>query len=174
VSDGAVHPLVIAARKHLGDLEEPTGSNWHSDPQSTVRRSLAIVRLSAPAAWCAGFVSLCVHEAFGGFPDWFQPSAGALTLMERNRQHYINKRLVPIPGCVAVYDHGGGKGHVAIVSGVTETASGRYGYHEIGGNTAPDGSRQGTGVFEVARGDADPHLLCFLRLPATRNAEQTS
>ena len=174
--------LLSAARRYEGQREQPLGSNWGPE-DGVVRKSLAAVRIHAPAAWCAGFVSLCIleahlgtvlseaevrlHAAADNYPKGFRPSARAMGLFGLNPKLVVDRSEVPQPEDLAIYDHGGGKGHVDIIeSSVTLSSKpGAYHFWTLGGNTNRGGSRQGIGVFgKIFRPSDDPQLRGFLRI----------
>jgi hypothetical protein len=158
--------LLRVARGYVGQLEEPPGSNWSPDPAHVIRRCLALVGLHKPASWCAAFVSLCVYEANGNaWPKGFRPSARALGIWELNPSLQVGKDEPPEPEDAAIYDHGGGEGHIDIVTDVT-SKRGLPGYifHALGGNTNKTGARLGIGVFDgILRKSDSPTLKGFVR-----------
>jgi hypothetical protein len=162
--------ILLAARKYEGQLEQPVGSNW-GPADSVVVRSLAIVGLHAANSWCAGFACLCAWEANdNAWPKGFRPSASALHLWELNAAAQVAVSAGPEPEDFAIYDHGGGHGHVDIVEMVTIVQGSPYiAFNTIGGNTNKGGSRQGIGVFGgISRRTDDPLLKGFLRLSKLR------
>lgn len=159
--------LLRVARSYVGQLEQPLGSNWSPDPYSVIVRSLALVGLHKPASWCAAFVSLCVYEANGNaWPQGFRQSARALGIWELNPSLHVAKAVPPDPEDIAVYDHGGGEGHVEFVTDVAFVrGTAGYSYTGLGGNTNNNGSRQGIGVFDgIGRSSASPLLKGFVRM----------
>jgi hypothetical protein len=174
--------LLLAARAYENQRERPEGSNW-GEEDGVVRKSLAAVRIAKSAAWCAGFACLCVLEAHLGarltesevwlhvhaenYPKGFRPSARALGLWELNPRLRVDKAECPSPEDLAIYDHGGGKGHVDIVesSMILSSRPGAFHFWTLGGNTNKGGGRTGVGVFgSIFRSSDDPQLKGFLRL----------
>lgn len=111
-------------------------------------------------AWCAAFVYWCFEEAAQklGQPNPVPQAAGVLNVWRRSKSQRIGdlstefgvKRLRP--GSLFVMNFGKGRGHIGFV----ERHVGRR-LFTIEGNSNNDGSRDGTGVFRLARrtvGDA--------------------
>jgi hypothetical protein len=98
-----------------------------------------------PAPWCAAFACAMIQDAchaLGIVPE-LHYSAGALRLLALNE---ALRTWEPGAGDLVVWDHGGGKGHVGIV---TEVATMPVSFDAISGNTSADGhSRNGDRVSE--------------------------
>jgi hypothetical protein len=102
----------------------------------------------AGKAWCACFASWCVARAAAeiGVTPLFRRSAGALRLLEVNQELRV---AGPDPGCLVVWQHEGGKGHVGIITGVTRVGGELASIDVIAGNTSADGaSRDADSVAE--------------------------
>jgi len=97
--------------------------------------------------WCAAFASSAIYQAATGLGVTlaFRKSAGALRLLDVNQDLRVAD---PEAGCLVVFDHGGGKGHVGIVTGVTRVGGELAGITVIAGNTNEDGSRDADSVVE--------------------------
>lgn len=136
--------LLPVAKSYLSVRESPPGSN--DGPE--IRRFLAYVGVHVPAAWCSAWVCVVISEAAARVPiiPEFNKSASALHLLSANptlvltQEQALQSISEGIP-VLAVFDHGGGLGHVGIA----------YSDHGvislIAGNTNVDGSRNGVGVF---------------------------
>ena len=72
-------------------------------------------------------------------------SAGALRLLDLNPDLVLP---APETGCIVVWDHGGGEGHIGVVTGVTIVGGELASILVIGGNTNLEGSREGNAVVE--------------------------
>jgi len=145
--------IIIEARKFLNVVEQPPGSN--SNWGGPIVDWLAFVGIDYPASYCAAFASSMVHNARValGVSVSFNKSASALHLLSLNADL---KTTDPQPGDLVIFDHGGGLGHVAIVTGPNTT---------IAGNTSPDGtSRNGTGVFEHSYDPQNPEIAGYIRV----------
>lgn len=100
------------------------------------------------APWCAAMASWCVYQAATELhiSTTFRKSAGALRLLDVNADLRITE---PEDGALVIWDHGGGKGHVGIVTGVTRVGSEVAGISVVAGNTSADGmSRDADSVAE--------------------------
>ncbi len=104
-------------------------------------------RLENGAPWCAAFSSWCIYQAAAELRvQWrFRKSAGALRLLEVNTDLRIDD---PEPGCLVIWDHGKGRGHAGIVTGVTRVGDQPASIEVIAGNTNADGSRDADSVLE--------------------------
>jgi hypothetical protein len=142
------------ARDELGVEEEPRGSN--DGPR--VREYLAAVHMPPGVAWCAAFASWCVKQASAslGVPPLLHGAAGALRLLSLNPTLRIDR---PEPGCLVVWDHGEGHGHVGLVEEVTPLDLGT-----IEGNTDEHGGAEGYMVARRRRLLDDPRLAGYLRV----------
>lgn len=137
--------LVIAnARRYaIGKSLETDGPNDGPD----IREWLGERGITSPAAWCAAFACAQIHEAARsmGLTLEMRYSAGALRLLDLNPLLVLD---APETGCLVVWDHGGGKGHVGIVTGVTTVSGELASIQVIAGNTNLEGSREGNAVVE--------------------------
>jgi len=141
-------PLALAAiriaRSHLG----PQETSPNDGP--LVREWLADVGMERPMPWCAAFATWCVRQAARevGARLHFRGSAGALRLLDLNQSMMV---LEPDGESLemVIWDHGGGKGHVGIITGVTRVGGMLAGLQVIAGNTSADGlSRDADSVAE--------------------------
>jgi hypothetical protein len=151
VTDTTLPEAAIAyARTQVGVHEQPKGSN--SGPE--VDSYLAYVKAPPGDAWCAAFVSYCVHQADVDTTSTLVPSAGALRLYFRNPPLALKR---PEPNCIGIIDHGHGLGHAFFIDQVDgDTCT------TIEGNTDHLGGREG---FEVAeRERATRSITYFLRI----------
>lgn len=119
-----------------GEKEHPPGSNRGPG----VDKYLKAVGLDASKGaypWCSALVTWSVYEAekVVGGPAVFKGSASALGLLANNPSLHIPHA---IPKCIAVEDHGGGKGHTYFVLAVNGDALSTF-----EGNTDANGSRTG-------------------------------
>jgi len=137
--------LVIAnARRYAtGKSLETDGPN--DGPE--IREWLAERGITTPASWCAAMACAQIHEAARsmGLVLAMRYSAGALRLLALNPELVIDE---PETGCLVVWDHGGGLGHVGIVTGVTRVGGELASIEVISGNTNLEGSREGSAVVE--------------------------
>ena len=97
--------------------------------------------------WCAAFVSACIYQAASGLGVQceFRKSAGALRLLDVNAELRVAE---PDAGCLVVWDHGSGKGHVGIITGITRVGAEIASMDVISGNTNEEGSRDADSVVE--------------------------
>lgn len=137
--------LVIAnARRYTtGKSLETDGPN--DGPE--IRDWLSYVGIRRPEPWCAAFACSMVHEAacIDGLVLSMRYSAGALRLFDLNPEL---KLAEPEAGCLVIWDHGGGLGHVGIVTGVTRVGGELAAITVISGNTNLEGGREGNAVVE--------------------------
>lgn len=134
--------LLDVARRELGTLEEPPGSNvtkygrWYG----------------LQAAWCAMFVSWCAEQSGNGdvIPRHAYTPTGAAYFQQRGRWG-----SVPNVGALVYYDVSGmGRiSHVGIVESVNADGS----WVAIEGNTNAAGSRTGGGVRRLRRTTVGTH-----------------
>lgn len=111
-------------------------------------------------SWCAQFVGWCFGHAAEacGTPNPLTPSSSVFRLWANN----ADARVIgdsPQPGDVFCIDHGDGKGHCGIVTGI---GFGEGVLLTVEGNTSVTGSRNGDGVYNRTRGIAEI-TLGFLR-----------
>jgi len=139
--------LVIAnARRYAtGKSLETDGPNDGPEIRDWLRRR----GIATPASWCAAFACAMIEDATRalGFTLQLHRSAGALRLLELNPELVL---ATPETGCLVVWDHGGGKGHVGIVTSVTMVGGMLASIEGIAGNTNLEGSREGNAVVECA------------------------
>ncbi len=109
--------------------------------------------------WCAAFVHWCfdVGAASVNLGNPCPHTAGALRLWALSPAKAQHEE--PEPGDVFVIDHGHGLGHVGFVLAVGPTGH----LDTIEGNTAPNGAREGDGVYQRTR-QRDEINRGFLRL----------
>lgn len=145
--------LIRTARSYLGHRETKRNSS------PLIDHWLAGVGQPPGEPWCAAFVCACIFETEPHLG--FLKSASALRLIARNPDRVISD---PEPGCLAIWEHGHGKGHVAIVTNVLWTPQEFSG---LSGNTDDKDSKSREGVM-VAEHDGysstDPTLAGFLRV----------
>ena len=142
--------VLEAARKEIGVMEVPPGSNW--GPK--VKGYLKSVGINFPAAWCAAFVYFCFEEVAkatgkanpcfktGGVMLHWNKTTGKKILMA----DAVNNPGLVKPGHIFMMSFGGGKGH----TGFVESVNGGF-ITVIEGNTNDGGSREGVGVFRRTR-----------------------
>jgi len=150
------------AQSQVGMMEKPSGSNRGKEVESYQAR----VGIPAGTFWCAAFVYFCFDEAAKklGVVNPLVKTGGCLDHWNRSKAAKIkakdardNPNLVK-PGNVFIIDHGGGHGHTGIVKRVE---GGRL--ITIEGNSNPNGSSNGIGVFELdIRKVSLPSLKGFL------------
>ena len=163
--------LAAAALRHagrkVGVLEDPPGSNGGRE----VEAFLDSVGLGAGHAWCAAFVYWCVDRAAAelGRPNLMPRTGGVLDMWRKAKKAGLpcvpaaEARARPslvTSGMVFVMDHGGGRGHTGFVRSFSD---GRLATVE--GNSNNGGSREGTGVFELARRTLGAVNAGFIGLP---------
>jgi hypothetical protein len=119
-----------------GEREHPPGSNRGPGVDKYLR-AVNLDPTKGAYAWCAALVSWAVYEATKvvGGPPQFKGSAGALRLLELNPGLHIPE---PTENCIAVADHGGGKGHAFFILSVNGDEMATF-----EGNTDAGGSRTG-------------------------------
>jgi hypothetical protein len=148
----AAAALRVAAGQ-VGVVEDPPGSNGGE----AVGRFLAPVGLGPGNAWCAAFVYWCADRASAetGRPNHLPKTGGVLETWRRARKAGLPCVSAPeararpalvMSGMVFVMDHGAGRGHMGHVEGFSD---GRL--RTVEGNSSDGGSREGTGVFALAR-----------------------
>lgn len=144
--DPLLAKVVEIAHGEIGVLEVPAYSN--GGPR--VNQYLASVGLGTGFSWCAAFAYWCYQQAADslGVKNPMVKTAGCLDAW--NRAPAAGAKRIPsndparvMAGQVFVMDHGGGLGHMGIVERVD---GGNL--TTIEGNTGPDGTREGLGVFE--------------------------
>lgn len=141
---GLAEMTITAARRWCtGKSLETDGPN--DGPE--IRQWLNRRGWAKPDAWCAAFACAMAEDAANALKDTLQMrrSAGALRLLELNLDLVLSE---PETGCLVVWDHGDGKGHVGIVTGVTTVGGELASIQVISGNTNLEGSREGNAVVE--------------------------
>ncbi|OGU59527.1 MAG: hypothetical protein A2X64_08260 [Ignavibacteria bacterium GWF2_33_9] len=142
--------VLKVAFSQIGVMEVPEGSN--SGPQ--VNKYLASVNVPPHNYWCASFVYWCFNEAAknlgrdnplvktgGCIRHWNKTNGTKLLAKDA-----INNPSLIKPGYVFIIDHGAGKGH----TGIVEKVDGGF-VHTIEGNSNPNGSSNGIGVFNITK-----------------------
>lgn len=140
--------VMKVAFSQVGVMEVPEGSN--SGPQ--VDQYLASVNVPPHNYWCASFVYWCFNEAAknlsmtnplvqtGGCLRHWNKTTGKKILAADS----INDPSLIKPGYIFIISHGGGMGH----TGIVEKVDGGF-LHTIEGNSNPNGSSNGIGVFNI-------------------------
>lgn len=152
--------FVATARKYAWARE--TGPN--TDGGGFVDQCLAALGLPPGNSWCAAAVCWWVKETCDrlGVKVEFRRSARALGLLEKNPGLVVAN---PQPGDLVVWDHGGGLGHVAVLTDIVKVAGALAALAAIAGNTSADGhSRNGDRVAEHGVNYPDAKIKAFLRL----------
>lgn len=136
------------AQSQVGVMEKPVGSNRGKE----VEQYQLSVGIPPGSFWCAAFVYFCFNEAaknLGAANPLFK-TGGCLDHWNNSKADKIkakdardNPSLVK-PGNIFIIDHGNGHGHTGIVKRVE---GGRL--ITIEGNSNPNGSSNGIGVFEL-------------------------
>ncbi|OYY90695.1 MAG: hypothetical protein B7Y45_06935 [Sphingomonas sp. 28-66-16] len=147
-------------------MEVPLGSN--RGPM--VDKYLASVGLSPGLFWCMAFVHFCFKQAADtrGIANPFPKTGGVLAAWNKVKSASPARIVTAAqaladparvkPGFVFILDHGGGLGHTGFVKEIQGGA-----LRTVEGNSNPDGSRNGIGVFEINRRKlTEPHLKGFL------------
>jgi hypothetical protein len=139
----AEYTITAARRFATGQSLETLGNN--DGPE--IREWLGRRGIHTPASWCAAFACAMIEDAATALKDTLQMrrSAGALRLLELNHDLVLT---APETGCLVVWDHGGGLGHVGIVTGVTLVGGELASIDVISGNTNAEGSRDANQVCE--------------------------
>jgi hypothetical protein len=153
IDDGAkalsAQALKVAISQ-LGVMENPEGSN--SGPE--VNAYLKSVGLGPGYYWCAAFIYWCFQQASAelGKKNPVFKTAGCLNHWNKTTGKKIkaaaaveNPSLLK-PGHIFILNHGSGMGH----TGLIEKIEGGY-IHTIEGNSNPEGSSNGIGVFRLER-----------------------
>jgi hypothetical protein len=117
---------------------------------------LKLVGVPVGNAWCQAFIYRVYNEAAieFGVKNPVPRVGGVLNHWRQTKGIKLPKNTIPQSGDIAVYDHGKGLGHIAIVvsckDGLLQT---------IEGNTSLNGSRNGDGVYVLNRRRTDDKLL---------------
>jgi hypothetical protein len=140
---GLAEAIIAKARRYRGRMVETDGPN--DGPE--IREWLSARGIHVPAAWCAAFACAQAREAAADLQVTlaFRGSAGALRLLDLNPDLVVAE---PEPGALVIWDHGHGKGHAGIVTGVTRVDRALAEIDVIAGNTNADGSRDANMVWE--------------------------
>lgn len=136
------------AQSQIGVMEKPVGSNRGAE----VQKYQASVGIPPGSFWCAAFVYFCFNEAAKktGTANPLFKTGGCLEHWNKSQADKIkakdaqNDPSLVKPGCIFIIDHGNGHGHTGIVKRVE---GGRL--ITIEGNSNPNGSSNGIGVFEL-------------------------
>lgn len=160
----AEHALQVAIRE-IGTMEVPAGSN--RGPR--VDQYLQSTGTALGSFWCMAFVYFCFMTASKDLavPNGFPRTAGCIDAWNKASGFRITQRKaleqpeLVVPGSVLILDYGSGKGHTGIVRACEGGA-----LTTIEGNSNPDGSRNGIGVFELRRRNiANSGLRGFIIVP---------
>ncbi len=149
-----IQAVIHEAQRYLAERERPVGSN------RSTRIDYWLTQTGAPlgAPWCAAFVAGVGRQALGAaWPVPQTASVQQIVLWADPRQLLSAE---PEPGDLLVirFPDLGRFAHVGFVTSVRPE-----GFATIEGNTTPDGSREGYGVFARSR-SASP-LYRFVRWP---------
>lgn len=138
------------AISQVGVMEDPPGSNRGKE----VEEYLASVGLGGGLFWCAAFVYYCFQKAAEKqgrknpvlktghcMTHWRDTSAKKILTADA-----INKPSLIKPGQIFLINTGGASGH----TGIIESVEGGF-IHTIEGNSNPEGSSNGIGVFRNTR-----------------------
>jgi hypothetical protein len=136
------------AQSQVGVMEKPPGSNRGKE----VEMYQASVGIPAGTFWCAAFVYFCFERAAShfGVPNPLFKTGACLDHWNNSTAKKIkalsakNDPSLVKPGHIFIIDHGHGHGHTGIVKRVE---GGRL--ITIEGNSNPNGSSNGIGVFEL-------------------------
>ncbi len=119
--------------------------------------------------WCMAFVFWCFHKAAEemGVTNPFPKTAHCLTAWNRSAGMRITQAQAladparVTPGAVFIIDYNGSNGHTGFVRSVSDGAM-----VTVEGNSNPEGSNNGIGVFEVRRRNlANPRMKGFILVP---------
>ncbi len=153
--------LVAVARR----FEYVRETSPNSDGGGFVDQCQAALGLSPGHSWCACAVCSWVHTACTeqNATVAFHRSARALGIWELNQAFKVDGD--PQPGDLVIWDHGGGLGHIAVVTAVASMNGAVAGLSCIAGNTSADGlSRNGDRVAEHEVPYPDAKIVGYLRL----------
>jgi hypothetical protein len=154
VPPGLAGRALTIAVGEIGVMEDPLGSN--RGPK--VDLYLASVGLDPGRFWCMAFVHHCFAEAAkaDGVANPFPRTGGVLEAWRRAQKSHpativtaaaarADPNLIR-PGLVFILDHGKGLGHTGFVRTVVGGA-----FRTVEGNSNPNGSSNGIGVFDMDR-----------------------
>lgn len=146
---------IAAAEEAAKVSEDPVGSNRGPKVDEYLKRTGVSVGLY----WCCAFVYWCFHEASqkmnppqanpmvktaGCLNHWNRAQAKGAKLIKKLQA--VNDPSLLKPGMVFIIDHGRGMGHTGIIESINA------GYiTTIEGNTNPNMSSNGYGVFRLKR-----------------------
>jgi hypothetical protein len=149
-SNALLASVLKTAASQVGVMEDPEGSN--SGPQ--VDQYLKSVGLGPGFYWCCAFVYWCFQRAAekAGRANPMLRTAGCVDHWNRTKGKKIpaaaavdNPGLLK-PGQIFIINHGRGSGHTGLVEGI----EGGF-LRTIEGNSNPEGSSNGIGVFRLER-----------------------
>lgn len=157
---GAAALALAVAVTQIGEMEDPVGSNRGQQVDAyQIAAGLTLPAAGKPGFfWCMAFVHWCFATATteAGIANPFPRTAGCLDAWNKvkratpnrliSRQQAIASPAIVKPGMVFILDFGGSAGHTGFV---TDNIGGAL--RTIEGNSNPDGSRNGIGVFELNR-----------------------
>lgn len=162
----APSPLLKAvlekAASQVGVLEQPKNSNSGRAVNEYLRRVGVPIELPAEQKpWCCAFVYWCFDEAAraAGGSNPMVRTAGCLDHWSRAESHHarriaasraVDDPALVAPGMIFVIDYGAGRGHTGLVE---QVAGGIL--HTIEGNTDASRTREGGGVYRLARKTVD-------------------
>lgn len=134
--------VLLVAGAYVGLTEEPKDSNRGTLP----KLALSMVGLDEGHAWCAGFTTLAGVRALGA--AWPVPRSGRVQTVYEWAEKAGRIVASPVAGDLFVLWYPSLKryGHIGFVASVLEGS-----VSTIEGNTGPDGSREGYGVFRKTR-----------------------
>jgi CHAP domain/Putative peptidoglycan binding domain len=154
IPSAAASSLALAALNvaisQIGIMENPLGSNRGPEVDQYLRNAGA----SPGEYWCMSFVYWCFTQAakqmavvntFPKTPSCLEAWSLAKAMRINKAQAVANPGLVSV-GSIFIIDHGGGKGHTGFVR---EPLGGAF--RSIEGNSNPNGSSNGIGVFDITR-----------------------
>jgi hypothetical protein len=161
----SVTPLALKtaeiASHDVGIMEIPRGSN--SGPR--IDDYLAYTGLPLGRAYCASACSLWVHEAAVAInvTPVFLKSGSTLGLVHRNQSLKIDEVSADAIPCIGInVDSDGIHGHAFLIVGLDDDTGT---LQTIDPNSNESGSREGIGVFALARRNLKDHnRLCYLRI----------
>lgn len=119
---------------------------------------LTLHPVGVPKAWCAAFVSAMVKRAADalGMPAPIHLTAGVFTLDERAPP--AMRTLHPVAGSIFIK---AGHSHTGLVTAIDDDGT----IKTVEGNTDPDGSAEGDGVYARTRRRSE--LMLFIDLNVT-------
>jgi hypothetical protein len=146
-SDRAIAAVVAEAKRYLGVVEVPRGSNRGTQIDYWVAE--ASLDPKGAYAWCAAYVGQVGRQALGVL--WPCPrTAGVMALVTWAKKDAARWATVPVAGDLFVIWNakvdGGRYAHVGFVTAVRDDA-----FDTLEGNTNGGGSRDGYGVFARTR-----------------------